>query len=88
MFIQVGLLIMLSLLLRSMPAALLLRSQALLLAGKVYSGPSRLPLLLWLINQTARCAHYLIAVYLYMYPNLHEGGAFHICHLSTALTAM
>ncbi|KAL3154375.1 hypothetical protein ABBQ32_013852 [Trebouxia sp. C0010 RCD-2024] len=51
---KVGLLIMLSLLLRTTPAALLLRSKDLLLGGKKYSGPNRLPLLLWLINQTAR----------------------------------
>ncbi|DBB03869.1 TPA: hypothetical protein ACH3X1_012957 [Trebouxia sp. C0004] len=52
---KVGLLIFLSLLLRAVPAALLLRSQALLLGGKIYSGPGRLHLLLWLINQTVRC---------------------------------
>ena len=52
--LQVGLLIMLSLLLRTAPAALLLRSNDLLLGGRKYSGPNRLPLLLWLINQTAR----------------------------------
>ena len=52
--LQVGLLMMLSLLLRAEPAALLLRSQALLDGGKKFSGPNRLPLLLWLINQTAR----------------------------------
>ena len=45
---------MLSLLLRTAPAALLLRSDDLLLGGRKYSGPTRLPLLLWLINQTAR----------------------------------
>ena len=45
---------MLSLLLRTAPAALLLRSNDLLLGGRKYSGPNRLPLLLWLINQTAR----------------------------------
>lgn len=53
-FSQVGLLIFLSLLLRAAPAALLLRSQALLLGGKIFSGPGRLHLLLWLINQTVR----------------------------------
>ena len=54
--LQVGLLILLSVLLRAVPAALLLRCQALLLGGKKYSSPTRLPLLLWLINQTARWA--------------------------------
>ena len=49
---------MLSLLLRAEPAALLLRSQALLDGGKRFSGPNRLPLLLWLINQTARYNHF------------------------------
>ena len=52
--LQVGLLIFLSLLLRSQPAALLLQSQHLLSGGKKYSGPGRLHLLIWLINQTAR----------------------------------
>ena len=55
---QVGLLILLSLLVRTSPAALLLRSEDLLAGGKKYSGPNRLPLLLWLINQTARYVFY------------------------------
>ncbi len=46
----------LALLLRAAPAALLRLSPGLLAAGAAYSCPRRLPFLLWIIHQAARCA--------------------------------
>ena len=51
---QVGLLTMLSLTLRAAPVAAVVASQQLLQAGKRFTSPARLPLLLWALNQAAR----------------------------------
>ena len=52
--VQVGLLTMLALTLRASPAAAVLASEQLLQAGKRFTSPARLPLLLWALNQAAR----------------------------------
>ena len=52
--VQVGLLTMLSLTLRASPAAAVVASEQLLQAGKRFTSPARLPLLLWALNQAAR----------------------------------
>lgn len=53
---QVGLLAVLALALRAKPAALVLAAQHLAAGGSRFSSTGRLPLLLWVFNQCARCA--------------------------------
>lgn len=51
---QVGLLVALALALRAKPAALVLDADRLAAGGRRYTAPGRLPLLLWLLSQTAQ----------------------------------
>lgn len=51
-----GLLVSVALVLRASPAAAILLSDALVTAGARYSGPQRLPYLLWMLAQAAMCA--------------------------------
>ena len=53
---QVGLLAVLALALRSKPAALVVVADHLAAGGARFSSSGRLPLLLWVLNQCARCA--------------------------------
>jgi hypothetical protein len=51
---QVGLLVVLALALRANPAALVLDADRLAAGGRRYTAPGRLPLLLWLLAQSAQ----------------------------------
>ena len=51
---QVGLLVVLALALRAKPAALVLDADRLAAGGRRYTAPGRLPLLLWLLAQSAQ----------------------------------
>lgn len=52
--VQVGLLVVLCLILRSRPEVLLLMSPTFLKKGAAYSTPRHLPFQLWILDQAAR----------------------------------
>ena len=64
---QVGVLVSLALMLRAAPATALLLSDSLLRGGSHFSGPTRLPFLLWTLNQAARSAFHRLCMLAFWY---------------------